>query len=88
MSDSREEQDFDEMYGTTDFYTTAVLIAHEFELKHIRSEGPGNKVKRFFFEDTQELRDVVMKYMNSQLEGNLRRFRNAIDTVKDMVHSG
>lgn len=88
MSDSREELNLDEMYGTTDFYTTAVLIAHEFELKHVGTEGPGKKVKRFYFEDTPELRDIVMKYMNSQLDGNLRRFRNAIDTVKDMVHSG
>jgi len=84
--DSRDE--LDELYGTTDFYTTAVLIANEFELKHIKSEGPRNKVKRFYFEDTTELRAIVLEYMNSKLEGNLRQFRNAIDTVKDMVHSG
>ena len=75
------------MYATTDFYTTAVLIAQKFEVKEITTEGPGNRVKRFHFEDSKELKEVIMKYMNNTLNGNLREFRNAIETVKDMVHS-
>jgi hypothetical protein len=76
------------MYSTTDFYTTAVLIAQKFEVKQITTEGPGNRVKRFHFDDSAELKAVIMKYMNNTLSGNIREFRNAIETVKDMVHSG
>lgn len=75
-------------YSTTDFYTTAILIAQKFEVKQITTEGPNGRVKRFHFDDSKELKDVIMKYMNNTLVGNLREFRNAIETVKDMVHSG
>jgi predicted secreted protein len=75
-------------YKTTDFYTTAVLISQKFEVKEISTQGPNDKVKKFHFEDTPELREIIMKYMNGTLEGNLREFRNAIETVKDAVHSG
>lgn len=77
-----------EDYSTTDFYTTAVLIAKRFQVERITTEGPGNKVKRFHFKDSPELRQVILSYMNRQQEGNLRDFRDAIETVKDMVHSG
>ncbi len=80
-----EEQ---ELYGTTDFYTTAVLISQKFEVKKITREGPDKRVKRFHFEDTPELRDTIMKYMNGALTGDLRNFRNSIENVKDLVHSG
>jgi len=76
------------LYSTTDFYTTAILIAQKFEVKQITTEGPNKKVKRFHFEDSKELKEIIMKYMNNSLVGNLREFRNAIETVKDMVHSG
>jgi len=81
-------------YSTTDFYTTAVLKTLKFEIIEITNhlpngkEDPDGRVKRFHFEDTPELRDVVMKYMNGTLEGNLRDMRNGIEAVKDMVHSG
>jgi len=75
-------------YTTTDFYTTAILRTLEFVVKEVRNEGPGKKVKRFVFVDTPELRAAVLEYMNGTLEGNLRSFRNAIENVKDMVHSG
>ena len=74
-------------YATTDFYTTAVLIAQKFEVQSITTEGPAGKVKKFHFADTPALREAIMKYMNGTLTGNLREFRNAIETVKDMVHS-
>ena len=75
-------------YSTTDFYTTAVLIAKKFEVENITTEGPGGKVKRLHFADTEELRTTILSYMNRKLDGNLRDFRDAIETVKDMVHSG
>lgn len=75
-------------YTTTDFYTTAVLVLKKFEVLEIRPLGDSGKVKRFVFEDTEELRSTILSYMNGTMEGNLREFRNAIETVKDMVHSG
>lgn len=77
-----------EDFNTTDFYTTAILIAKKFPVKKITSEGPSGKVKRFHFDESEELRATILAYMNRQLEGNLRDFRDAIETVKDMVHSG
>lgn len=75
------------LYTTTDFYTTAVLISKKFLVKKITTEGPGKKVKRFHFDDSPELRQIVLDYMNRSLTGNIREFRDAIETVKDMVHS-
>lgn len=75
-------------YSTTDFYTTACLLSQEFKVQEVTTEGPGNKVKRFHFKDTEELRKMILSYMNRDLTGNLRQFRDAIETVKDMVHSG
>ena len=75
-------------YSTTDFYTTAVLIAKKFQVENVTSEGPNGKIKKFHFTDSEVLRDVVKLYMNRQLEGNIRDFRDAIETVKDLVHSG
>jgi len=80
---SKEEQ-----YTTTDFYTTAVLVLKKFEVLEIRAEGKNDKVKRFVFTDTPELRETILSYMNGTVVDNLREFRNAIETVKDMVHSG
>lgn len=75
------------LFNTTDFYTTAVLISKEFEIKEISNEGPQDRVKRFHFEDTPELRKTILSYMNRQLVGNLRQFKDAIESVKDIVHS-
>lgn len=75
-------------YITGDFYTTAVLILNKFEVLKLTSHGPDGRVKKFHFEETEELKEVVMDYMNGKLEGNIRSFRNSIEVVKDMVHSG
>ena len=75
------------IYSTTDFYTTAMLIAQRYEVKQVTSEGPSGRVKRFHFTNNDELQKIVMKYMNGSLEGNLKDFKNAIETVKDLVHS-
>lgn len=77
----------DANYSTTDFYTTAVLISQNFEVVEITREGPNQKVKRFHFVDSEQLREVIRKYVNGQLHGDLRNFKNAIECVKDMVHS-
>jgi len=74
-------------YSTTDFYTTAVLISQEFQVTEVTKEGHQGKVKRFHFDKTPEVQGVVMNYINGKLEGNIRDFRNAIETVKDMVYS-
>jgi len=74
-------------YSTTDFYTTAVLIAQEFQVTEVSSEGTGGRTKRFHFDKTPEVQEAVMSYINGKLEGNIRDFRNAIETVKDMVYS-
>ena len=74
-------------YSTTDFYTTAVLISQDFPVIEVTKEGHGGKVKRFHFKQTPEVQKVVMDYINGKLEGNIRDFRNAIETVKDMVYS-
>lgn len=83
-----------EMYTTTDFYTAALLISLDYEICEVRSENPNGKenarghVKRFCFLDSDALRKDIMEYMNSKKVGNLRKFRDAIETVKDIVHSG
>ena len=74
-------------YSTTDFYTTAVLISQEFQVTDVTREGHQGKVKRFHFDKTPDVQEVVMSYINGKLEGNIRSFRNAIETVKDMVYS-
>lgn len=76
-----------ERYSTTDFYTTAVLISKSYEIVEVTSEGPGGKVKKFHFKDSEDLRKTVLQYHNGTLEGNMRNMRNGIEAVKDMVHS-
>lgn len=75
-----------EMYSTTDFYITAVLIAMDFEVISVTKEGPGDRVKRFHFTDTEELRDTIKQYLNGKLNGSLRGFKNAIEVTKDLIH--
>ena len=76
-----------EGFSTTDFYTAAILIAKGFEVTEVSKEGAGLKVKRFHFEDNEDLRKTILLYTNGSLEGNLRGFRNSIENVKDLVHS-
>ena len=77
-----------ETYNTTDFYITAMLIAEDHEVISITTEGPDNRVKRFHFDDSEELRSKVLQYMNGKLNGSYKKFKQAIETTKDMVHSG
>jgi len=77
----------DDKYSTTDFYTTAMLISQDFIVTEVTKEGPSNKVKRFHFSENSKIRSVVMNYVNGNLQGNIKDFKNAIETVKDMVYS-
>lgn len=74
-------------YTTTDFFTTAVLISEGFRVEKISLEGRDGKIKRFHFKDTDKRNQIVMSYVNGELHGNIKKFRHAIDTVKDMLHS-
>ena len=74
-----------EEYLTTDFYTAAVLIAQGFEL--LRTSNSTPKVKTFHFKRTPELAAVQHQYLTGSLSGNIRQFKNAIETVKDILHS-
>lgn len=82
-----------ELYSTTDFYTAALLICLKYPVQKVTRErnngefDPKGKVRRFHFDDTEELRADILAYMNNQKQGLLRDFRDAIETVKDLVHS-
>lgn len=75
------------MYSTTDFYITAVLLLRKYKIKETTLEGPKDKVKRFHFDDSDELREVILSYTNGDLVDNIREFKNSIECVKDLVHS-
>lgn len=72
------------LFATTDFYTSALLVCLGYEIKKITADG---RVKKFHFEDTPELRQDILDYMNRKKMGNLRDFRDAIERIKDLVHS-
>lgn len=81
-----------EVYSTTDFYTAALLISLGYEILQVTREGKADKdskgrTRRFHFEDSEELQTDIMAYMNNKKQGLLRDFRDAIETVKDLVHS-
>jgi len=88
MSTSDEEV----LYTTTDFYTAALLICLGYEIEQVTREGSKDKdgegrTRRFHFKDSDELRNDILAYMNNKKEGLLRDYRDAIETVKDLVHS-
>jgi predicted secreted protein len=72
-------------YSTTDFYTTAMLISQKQEVIKVSKEGDNGQIKRFHFNETSAVQKIVMSYINGQLEGNIKEFRNAIETVKGIV---
>ena len=87
LQKNQTAEDLDTQYSTTDFYTTAMLISQNFTVLHVTKEGLNGKVKRFYFDKTPEVKEIVMSYVNGKLNGNVRDFKNAIETVKDMVYS-
>lgn len=77
----------DSHYITSDFYTAAVLVSQGFNVSEVSTASVGSKVKKFHFANSPELKDIQMKYLNGSLEGNIRSFKNAIETIKDIIHS-
>jgi hypothetical protein len=82
-----------DMYSTADFYTAALLICLRYEIVEVTREGVESRrdgkgrTRRFHFYDSKELRQDLMDYMNNKKVGNLRDYRDAIETVKELVHS-
>lgn len=74
-------------YSSTDFYTAAVLISQGFEVLDVTPLQTNQSTKVFHFEETEELHRIRKAYANGKLEGNIKVFKNAIETVKDYIHS-
>jgi hypothetical protein len=74
-------------FNSTDFYIVAMLVSQGFPIINIGNEGRDGKVKRFHFVDTEELRAAILKYTNGILEGNIKGFKNSIESIKDILHS-
>jgi transcriptional regulator with AAA-type ATPase domain len=72
-------------YTTSDFYVTAMLISQKFTVENVDGSNPKRKV--FTFKDSKELREAIKNYMNGTLVGNLREFKNAIESTKDYLHN-
>lgn len=70
-------------YTTTDLYTVAVLVSQGYPIEEVR----GDSRKKFVFKDNEQLRTCIRDFMNGALKGDLRNFKNAIETVKDLLHS-
>ena len=75
------------LFSTTDFYATAVLISKGHKVAKVESHHRDSKIKVFFFKKTPAISNLLMSYANGDLAGNIREFKNAIDTVKELVHN-
>lgn len=86
MSESEE-------FTTTDFYTAALLVFCEYEILKVTREGKEDrrdglgKTRRFHFESSDKLKQDIMDFSNGKKHGSLRKFKQAIEIVKDLVHS-
>jgi hypothetical protein len=86
MSDSEE-------FTTTDFYTAALLVHSEYEIRGVTREGPEDKrdglgkTRRFHFTNSEELSREILDFRNGKKTGSLKKFKEAIETIKDLVHS-
>lgn len=83
----------DKVYTTTDFYTAALLVSQKYEILEVTREGTKldrdglGRTRRFHFVDTPELQKDIMDFMNNKKMGLLRDYRDAVETIKDMVHA-
>lgn len=75
----------EKLFGTTDFYTICVLLATGHSVYNWQSEGDRGNIKRFFFVDSDELREVLLQHSNGQLSLTTLDLINAIDNVKRML---
>jgi len=80
-------------YSTRDFNTAALLVFCEYEILEVTREGTPDsrdgkgKTRVFHFEDSPQLQKDILDYRNGKKEGNLRKYKEATDIVKDLVHS-
>lgn len=73
------------LFGTTDFYTICVLLATGHAISHLKSEGERGNIKRFFFEDSDSLRQILLEHSNGALKITTLDLINAIDNVKRIL---
>ena len=82
-----------EKFTTADFYTAALLVYCEYEILEVTREGKIDsrdnlgKTRRFHFEASDKLSQDIMDFRNSKKQGNLKKFKEAIENIKDLVHS-
>ena len=76
-----------EIYTTTDFYTAAVLISQGFNIVDTTLLDSNIKTKVFHFENTRLLQEIRKSYIDGKLVGNIRQFKNAVEEIKDRLHS-
>lgn len=83
----------EELYSTTDFYTAALLICCDYDVQKVTRENgggeedPRGRVCRFWFSESPELRQDILSFTNGKKDGSLKKFKEAIETVKDLIHS-
>ena len=72
------------LYQLKDFYCSAFLIANGYELAdHRRSQG----FTLFFFEETDELKQLVKKYYSLATTVEPVQYSNALRALKGVIHS-
>ena len=82
-----------EKFTTTDFYTAVLLVFCEYEILEVTREGKPDsrdglgKTRRFHFDACDQLQQNIMDFRNGKIEGSLRKFKEAVETVKQLVHS-
>lgn len=88
MSESESDR-----FTTTDFYTAALLVYCNYEILKVTREGHEDKrdglgkTRRFHFDESDQLNKDIMDFRNGKKIGNLRKFKEAIECTKDLVHT-
>jgi hypothetical protein len=72
-------------FSTTDLYSICVLKAAGFKWLSIVDEVNRRNIKRFHFEDTEELRETLDQHSNGELLLSTLDLINAIENVKRIV---
>ena len=72
------------LYQLKDFYASAFLIANGYELvDHRRSQG----FTLFFFEETDQLKQLVNKYYSLATTVEPVHYSNALRALKGIIHT-
>jgi hypothetical protein len=75
------------IYTTTDLNIAATLMCQGYKILELKKQTEKSHIKSFCFEDTPELQQTLLDYMNGDLMVNCRHFTNAMNTVKELIHS-